>query len=96
MIQGIVSTANLLAAISSAFAAFYWYRAAKVKEPRRALQGSFGWGGVGGVDATPLDEYAQESGRRNKVAALWSAAAALFAFLAWAQGAWVSWTSAAH
>jgi hypothetical protein len=35
------------------------------------------------VDATPLIEYAQESGRRNKIAALWSAAAALFTGLTW-------------
>ena len=95
MIQGIVSTTNLLAAISSAFAAFNWYSAAQVKAPPKALPGAFGYGGVGGVDATPLVEYAQESGRRNKVAA-WSAIAALFAFVGWALGTWVSWTSVAH
>jgi hypothetical protein len=38
------------------------------------------------VDATPLAEYAQESGKRNKTAALWSAGAAVFAFLSWTLG----------
>jgi hypothetical protein len=59
-----------------------------VKDPPKALLGSFGWAGPdnapnAGVDATPLVEYAQESGRRNKIAALWSAAAALFVSLTW-------------
>jgi hypothetical protein len=38
------------------------------------------------VDARPLVKWAQESGRLNKVAATWSAAAALFAFLSWGLG----------
>jgi hypothetical protein len=47
------------------------------------------------VDTRPLVQFARESGRRNKVAASWSAAA-FFAFVAWAIGAYVSWTSVAH
>jgi hypothetical protein len=82
---------NLLAALSSGLAAIFWYRASQVKAPPKALLGSSGWAGPddapnAGVDATPLVEYAQESGRRNKIAALWSATAALFAFLSWTLG----------
>ena len=52
---------------------------------RLRLTGSvdFGNGSNAFVDATPLVEYAQESGRRNKIAALWSAAAALFTGVTW-------------
>jgi hypothetical protein len=101
MIQILVSAANLFAAVSSALAAYHWYHASQVVAPRE-LRGFSMWssrdnpGPNVGVDAGPLVEFARESGRRNKVAALWSAAAALFAFVAWALGTWVSWTSAAH
>jgi hypothetical protein len=79
---------NFLAALLSLIAAICWYQAAQVKAPPKVLVGSFGWAGDdnapnGGVDATPLVKYAQESGQRNKVAALSSAAAALFMFLSW-------------
>jgi hypothetical protein len=72
-----LSTAsNFLAALSSAPAAYFWYQASQVKAP------TYGYGVGGGADAKSVIEYAQESGRRNKIAALWSAAAAAFAFLA--------------
>ena len=69
---------NFLGALSSLLAAFHWYRASQVKDSPEALLGSFGWAGPdnapnAGVDATPLVEYAQVSGRRNKIAALWGA-----------------------
>jgi hypothetical protein len=76
---------NLLAALSSALAAFFWFRASQVEAPRQ-LHGEVAYGGPATVDASPLVEYAQESGRRNKAAALCSAAAAFFAFLAWMAG----------
>jgi hypothetical protein len=72
---------NVLAAISSALAAIFWYRASQVKAP------TYAYGVGGGADAKSVIEYAQKSGRRNKIAALWSAAAATFTFLAWALGA---------
>jgi hypothetical protein len=89
---------NFLGALSSLLAAFYWFRASQVKAPPKALLGvapladsefrtnavvDCGNGSNAFVDATPLVEYAQESGRRNKTAALWSAAAALFMGLTW-------------
>ena len=43
------------------------------------------------IDATPLIEFAQESGRRNKAAAQWSAAAAGLGFLAGMLGAYATW-----
>jgi hypothetical protein len=100
MIQNLVSASAFLAALSSVLAAYFWYRAAKVRAPAAMLQGFSVWGSHtrfaphAGVDASPMVEYARESGRRNKVAALWSAVAALFAFLGWGLGAYVSWTSA--
>lgn len=36
-----------------------------------------------GVDAKPLVEWARESSKRNKTAAIWSMAAAVFAVLGW-------------
>jgi hypothetical protein len=82
---------NLLAALCSALAAYRWLHASQVKDPPAALVGSAGWtsrnGGPNvGVDTTPLVEWAQESGRLNKLAATWSAWAAFFAFLSWGLG----------
>jgi hypothetical protein len=54
------------------------------------LVGSVPLGGPVMINTNPLVEFAKESGRRNKVAALWSAAAAFFAFLGWALGAYVA------
>jgi hypothetical protein len=55
------------------------------------LLGSAGWtsrsgGPNAGVDTTPLVKWAQDSNKRNKAAATWSAAAAFFAFLSWGLG----------
>jgi hypothetical protein len=84
-------------------AVHFLYRAAQVEAPPAVLLGSSGYASRANpfapnaaVDAQPLVKYAQESARRNKVAASWSAAAAFFAFLACALGVWVSWTSVAH
>src|ERR1700677_386059 len=85
MIQLAISATNLLTAICSALAAHHWYRASRVKDPPAALVGYAGWYSSehpapnAGVDASPLVEYARESGKRNRTAAQWSAAAAAFA-----------------
>jgi hypothetical protein len=71
-----------LGAVSSLIAAVWWYRASQVEAPGE-LRGDVGYGGPAIVDTRPLVEYARESGRRNKIAALWSAAAALFTGLTW-------------
>jgi hypothetical protein len=76
---------NILAAISSFLAAVFWYRASQV-EPPKALVGKT-YTGASVVDTTPLVKWAHDSGRRNKIAAIWSAWAAAFVFLAWALGA---------
>jgi hypothetical protein len=68
-------TLYLLGAVSSLIAAVWWYRASQVEAPGE-LRGDVGYRG-------PAVEYARESGRRNKIAALWSAAAALFTGLTW-------------
>jgi len=70
-----VPTLYLLGAVSSLIAAVWWYRASQVEAPGE-LRGDVGYRG-------PAVEYARESGRRNKIAALWSAAAALFTGLTW-------------
>ena len=85
MIQLAINASSFLAAVSSALAAFFWYRASQVEAPKD-LVGSAPMGGPVVVNTRPLVEFAKESGRRNKVAALWSAAAAFFAFLAWGLG----------
>jgi hypothetical protein len=93
MIAHLITLSNLLAAICSALAAYYWFRATQVKDPPAALLGSFGYGTrtlpfkpTAGVDLTPLVKWAKDSGKANRVAATWSALAALFAFLSWGLG----------
>jgi hypothetical protein len=88
----LITLSNLLAALSSGLAAFFWFRASQVEGPS-ALMGTSGFSSAADpsgmdtlVNTGPLIEFAQESGRRNKKAALWSAAAASFAFLGWALG----------
>jgi hypothetical protein len=85
MIAYLTTLLNALAALSSALAAYFWYQASRVEAPGE-LRGEVMYDGPAIVDTRPLVEYAQESGRRNKIAALWSAAAALFAFLSWGLG----------
>jgi hypothetical protein len=99
MIQTLVSATTFLAALASTLAACFWYRAAQVESPPDMLLGSSGLRSAAipnapdsFVDATPLVKYARESGQRNKLAALCSAAAAFFAGLAAALGTYVSWT----
>jgi hypothetical protein len=89
----LTSCATFLAAICSALAAYHWYRAAQVKDPPTVFVGVAGYATRtrpaapnATVDASALVEYARESAKRNKTAALWSAAAAFFAFLAWGLG----------
>jgi hypothetical protein len=86
VIQLTITLLNLLAALCSALAAYRWLQASQVKDPPPALLGNYGWDAGVGVDATPLVKWAQDSSKLNKVAASWSAAAALFAFLSWGLG----------
>lgn len=97
MIQLAVSVLTALAGLTSGRAAWLWYRASQVDAPR-TLEGFSVWASRAEpnrpnvqIDATPLIEFAQESGRRNKAAAQWSAAAAVFGFLAGMLGAYVAW-----
>jgi hypothetical protein len=90
MIKIAISVTSLLAAVCSALAAYHWYRAAQVEDPPAALVGYAAWSTRtqppapnAGVDASPLVKYAQESARRNKKAASWSAAAAARAGIGW-------------
>jgi hypothetical protein len=98
----LITLLNLFAAVCSALAAYRWYQATQIKEPATALLGTFGWAGgdqtgpTGGVDAKPLVEWVQESGRLNKVAATWSAVAAVFAFLSWGLGLLLAQSALAH
>jgi hypothetical protein len=88
MIHNLISATSLIAAIASAFAADFWFRASQVPAPPAALLGHSFLGSrtrpgpTAAVDASPLVKYAQESGRWNKIAAWCSAVAALFACIA--------------
>jgi hypothetical protein len=86
MIAHLTTLSNFLAALSSVLAACFWFQASQGKDPPKALLGNSGWDAGVGVDTTPLVKWAQESSKLNKTAALWSAAAALFTFLAWGLG----------
>jgi hypothetical protein len=97
VIQLAVSLLTALAAFSSGVAAWLWYLASQVDAPE-TLEGFSVWGSrlepnrpnvV--IDATPLIEFAQESGRRNTAAAQWSAAAAALGFLAGLMSAYAAW-----
>jgi hypothetical protein len=97
VIQLAVSLLTALAGLTSGRAAWLWYRASQVDAPK-TLHGFSGWGSSAepnrpnvSIDAMPLIDFAQESGRRNKAAARWSAAAAAFGFLAGMLGAYVAW-----
>jgi hypothetical protein len=73
-------------------AAYFWYRASLVKVSY-LIEKPLDWTDGPGKDYPrielgpgPLERFAEESGERNKVAALWSAAAASFAAMSWALG----------
>jgi hypothetical protein len=78
---------NLAAAILSAGASYYWYRASTIKPPPEVLPGLMGYSTKAEptkpnvfVDTRPLVQFANDSSKANKTAAIWSA----FAALAWA------------
>jgi hypothetical protein len=78
---------NLAAAILSAGASYYWYRASTVKPPPEVLLGLMGWGTRAeptkpnvSVDTRPLVQFVNDSSTANKTVAIWS----VFAALAWA------------
>ena len=89
----LITLLNLFAAVCSALAAYHWWQASQGKDPPAALVGSTGWGSylvphapTAAVGTAPLVKWAQESNKLNKVAATWSAWAALFMFLSWGFG----------
>jgi hypothetical protein len=83
---------NILAAISSGFAAYYWHQASKGDPPTILPAKSFPLGEPGKpntfVDAKELVEWAQNSSKRNMTAARWSMVAAGCAGLSWFVGLW--------
>jgi hypothetical protein len=67
MIQLTISASSLLAVVASALAAYFWYRAAQYKHRAHSTaRVVFRIGLNAFLDATPLAEYAQESGKRPK------------------------------
>jgi hypothetical protein len=90
VIQLAISLLTALAALTSGRAALLWYRAAQLEAPPQPLTGKNHTNRVA-VDITPLVEWSQESGRRNKAAARWSAAAAGLGFLAGMLSAYAAW-----
>jgi hypothetical protein len=67
---------NLAAAVSGLIAAWFWYQSATINAPSE-LRGSVGYGGPAIVDTGPLVAFAREVARLNKIAAGWTASAAL-------------------
>jgi hypothetical protein len=97
VIQLAVSLLTALAGLTSGIAAWLWYIASQVDAPE-TLEGFSSWGSRAepnrpnvSIDATPLIEFAQESGRRNTAAAQWSATAAGLGFLAGMLSAYATW-----
>jgi hypothetical protein len=92
VIQLIASLLTAAAALASGWAAWLWLLASKVDAPK-TLEGTHMITSRAEphkpnvvIDASPIIDFAQESGKRNKAAATWSAVAALFAFLSWGLG----------
>jgi hypothetical protein len=97
VIQLAISLLTALAGLTSGRAAWLWYLASRVDAPS-TLDGFSTWASRAKpdrpniiVDTAPIIEFAQESGRRNKAAARWSAAAAGLAFLAGLLSAYAAW-----
>ena len=74
------SILNLLAAASGLIAAWYWFWSATIKYPNH-LEGGWTFAGAS-ISTSPLLEAVQESGRLNKIAAIFTGIAALFASIA--------------
>jgi hypothetical protein len=97
VLQLAISLLTAAAGLTSGRAAWLWYLASQVNAPQ-ILDGFSVWTSRAdpkrpniSVDATPIIKFAQESGRRNKAAARWSAAAAALAFLAGLLSAYAAW-----
>ena len=71
-----VTVLNIVGAIAGLLAAWFWFQSARLKPPSE-LRVSTGWGGSGTADTAPLVSFAKESARLNKIAAGWTALAAL-------------------
>jgi hypothetical protein len=88
---------NLGAAVLSAVAAYYWFRASQVTPPPEILPGTHVWGShkepekpTVFVDTRPLVKFVNDSGQANKTAAIWSAAAAFLWFMSGVLGAFAA------
>jgi hypothetical protein len=96
VIQLAVSVLTALAGLTSGIAAWLWYLASQVEAPK-TLEGYPVWGSrmEGGnrvvIDASPIIDFAQESGRKNTAAAQWSATAAGLGFLVGMLSAYAAW-----
>ena len=76
--QVLSATFGLASAVTAGVAAYFWWRSSNVPMPD-ALHGFSPIGGATHVNTRPLVEAAAETGRLNKIAASWSAIAAICA-----------------
>ena len=75
MVQLVIFVVNLFASVTGMVAAVYWFRSATMKYPSDFVA-IVPVGGVGRVNTKPLLEAMQESARLNKLAAIYTCAAA--------------------
>jgi hypothetical protein len=78
---------NVIAAVASGIAAYWWYRSAQVDYPPTLSGGSPGSAAF--VSTAPLVRAVDETSRRNKIAAGWSAVAAVLLAVSAICGAFV-------
>jgi hypothetical protein len=97
VIQLIASLLTAAAALTSGKAAWLWYLASQVDAPK-TLEGTHFVTSRAEpnkpnvvISASPIIDFAQESGRKNSEAARWSAAAAGLGFLAGLLSAYAAW-----
>jgi len=88
MLHIIAAGLNIVAAFAGLTAAIFWFRASAVIGPSEVAV-STGFGGPGGIDVTPVNNYVRNTGGLNKIAARWSGLAAACASLATIVGWWL-------
>lgn len=71
----VIFVLNVFAAVASGIAAYWWYRSAQVDYPPMLSGGSPH--GAAFVFTAPLVRAVDETSRRNKIAASWSAVVAV-------------------
>jgi hypothetical protein len=97
VLQFLISGLSAAAALASGIAAWLWYLASQVEAPK-TLEGTHFVTSRAEpnkpnvvISASPIIDFAQESGRKNAAAAQWSATAAGLGFLVGVLGAYVAW-----